>query len=239
MIAASQIAFGRGAKKGLSAKDYIQDGLVFMQDCIENAGWRVHKSGPQTKWTELVSGEKAACNVTFTDTYATANTNQTIRHTLALENLKSIEETKAVTYEVIMENVVTIPSNFGPILRINNMVCSLNCRGGNYPNEYWPMQDLLGCRNNVIVTMSRDGDFYLVRISTSASYDLGVGKAYINGIKYRERALTFSSAFSCDSISQKIAQGARMRAVRIYSRALTADEIAHNYSIDHARFNLP
>lgn len=27
--------------------------------------------------------------------------------------------------------------------------------------------------------------------------------------------------------------------VRAYSRALTADEIAHNYAIDKARFNLP
>lgn len=27
--------------------------------------------------------------------------------------------------------------------------------------------------------------------------------------------------------------------IRAYSRALTADEIAHNYAVDKARFNLP
>jgi hypothetical protein len=28
-------------------------------------------------------------------------------------------------------------------------------------------------------------------------------------------------------------------ALRLYSRALTADEIAHNYAVDKERFNLP
>jgi hypothetical protein len=43
MIASKQIAFGKAAgAKGLSAKDYIQDGLVAMWDGIENAGWGEH-----------------------------------------------------------------------------------------------------------------------------------------------------------------------------------------------------
>lgn len=239
MIAARQIAFGGSAKaKESTAKLYIQDGLVFMQDCIENAGWGVHKSGAQTEWMELVSGEKAACDVTFTDTYATANTNQTISHTLALENLKSIEETKAVTYEVIMENVGTFPNGYLRVLDIANRVCSLNCRGGNYPYQYWQIQGLLGDTNNAIANVPQEGDLFLIRLSTSASHDFGVGKCYQNGIIKTERAMTFSSAISCDSITQKIVQGARMRAVRIYNRALTAEEIAYNYEIDKARFNI-
>lgn len=238
MLAMRQIAFGKAAGKGIFAKDYVQDGLVFMQDCIENAGWGVHKSGAQTEWTELVSGEKAACDVTFTDTYATANANQTISHTLALENLKSIEGTKAVTYEVIMDNVGTISGAYTRVLRIDNMVCCLHCRGGTYPYQYWPMQNLLGGNDNSVRTSPQDGDFYLVRFSVRASHDLGFAEGYQNGVFSYKKVITFSDAFSCNSITQNIKQGARMRAVRIYSRVLSAEEIAYNYEIDKVRFGL-
>jgi hypothetical protein len=40
---------------GLSAKDYIQDGLVAMWDGIENAGWGVHDDNA-TEWVDLKGG---------------------------------------------------------------------------------------------------------------------------------------------------------------------------------------
>ena len=52
MIAERQIAFGRGAKKGLSAKDYIQDGLVAMWDGEWNAGGGKHNTNA-TMWKDL------------------------------------------------------------------------------------------------------------------------------------------------------------------------------------------
>jgi hypothetical protein len=57
MIAAWQIAFGKAAgAKGLSAKDYIQDGLVAMWDGIENAGWGEHTNNIADGWMNLVDG---------------------------------------------------------------------------------------------------------------------------------------------------------------------------------------
>ena len=41
---------------GISARDYIQDGLVAMWDGIENAGWGIHDPNA-TVWTPLVGGE--------------------------------------------------------------------------------------------------------------------------------------------------------------------------------------
>jgi hypothetical protein len=41
-----------GGKRGLSAKDYVQDGLIAMWDGIENAGWGKHSDNP-TMWTDL------------------------------------------------------------------------------------------------------------------------------------------------------------------------------------------
>ena len=37
---------------GLSARDYVQDGLIAMWDGIENAGWGTH-NGSATTWTDL------------------------------------------------------------------------------------------------------------------------------------------------------------------------------------------
>ena len=42
-------------KRGYTARDYVQDGLVAMWDGIENAGWGVHDPNA-TVWTDLVNG---------------------------------------------------------------------------------------------------------------------------------------------------------------------------------------
>jgi hypothetical protein len=137
-----------------------------------------------------------------------------------------------------MENVGTIPNGYNFVLQVSNRICLLNSRGGNYPYHYWMMQQLLGGADNAIVKCKQDGDFYLVRFSLRASHDLGLAELYQFGVISVKRAMTFPNAFSCNSITQKIVQGARMRAVRIYSRALSAEEIAYNYEIDKARFGL-
>lgn len=46
-------------------------------------------------------------------------------------------------------------------------------------------------------------------------------------------------SFGCAYDASTLFAPARIYYVRLYSRALTADEIAHNYAIDRERFNLP
>jgi hypothetical protein len=58
MIAARQIAFGKAAGKGLSAKDYVQDGLVAHLDGIESLDYGVRSDDHM--WTCLKSGDSAA-----------------------------------------------------------------------------------------------------------------------------------------------------------------------------------
>ena len=132
---------GAWAKSGggvPTARDYVQDGLVFMQDCIENSGWGVHKSGIQTEWTELVSGKKASCDVTFYDDYALVNSDHDIKYN---DNtyISQIDRSVALTYEAILENITT----FNEPTR-NNIFSSENfslmCRNSKGPTTYWPLR---------------------------------------------------------------------------------------------------
>ena len=231
---------GAWAKRGggvPTAKDYVQDGLVFMQDCIENSGWGVRKSGIQTEWTELVSGEKASCDVTFYDDYALVNSDHDIKYN---DNtyISQIDRSVALTYECILENITT----FNTPIR-NNIFSSQNfsfmCRNSYGPTTYWPLRSLLGDGNNVVIGFHVD-EYCHVRVSVAASADSSKGTVYEKGVhlSHVDRSININPK-ETKSILENLFQGMRIRCFRAYSRALTADEIAHNYAIDKARFGIP
>lgn len=225
-------------KSGPTAKDYVQDGLVFMQDCIENSGWGVHKSGIQTEWTELVSGEKASCDVTFYDDYALVNSDHNIKYN---DNtyISQIDRSVALTYESILENITTFnTASRNNIFSSENF--SLMCRNSKDPTAYWPLRYLLGYGNNAIINIPIDGEYCLIRFSVAASADSSKGTVYREGVHKPnyDRSISINPK-ETKSILENLFQGMRIRCFRAYSRALTADEIAHNYAIDKARFNLP
>ena len=221
-----------------TARDYVQDGLVFIQDCIENSGWGVHKSGIQTEWTELVSGEKASCDVTFYDDYALVNSDHDIKYN---DNtyISQIDRSVALTYEGILENITTFNTHIrNSIFSSENF--SLRCRNSNGPTTYWPLQSLLGDGNNVVLGLPVDGKYCPVRVSVAASADSSKGTVYIEGVhnSAADRSINIKPK-ETKSILENLFQGMRIRCFRAYSRVLTAEEIAHNYAIDKARFNLP
>ena len=86
------------------------------------------------------------------------------------------------------------------------------------------------------------------RFSISANYATAssstADSAYVNGVENTNR----SAVNYADPVSGGLAIGGGYNSkqffgeifnIRIYSRVLTADEIAANYAIDKARFNLP
>ena len=87
----------------------------------------------------------------------------------------------------------------------------------NYSNVFW---------NSRAATVVRDGNLF--------SY-------YGNGVL--QQTATGSNVNYANSINvrcPRITSGTfKVHCIRLYSRALTADEIAANYAIDKARFNLP
>ena len=221
-----------------TARDYVQDGLVFMQDCIENSGWGVRKSGIQTEWTELVSGEKASCDVTFYDDYALVNSDHDIEYN---DNtyISQIDRSVALTYESILENITTFnTTSRSSIFSSQNF--SFRCRNSNGPTTYWHLQLLLGEGDNAVIFPPVYDEYCHVRVSVAASADSSKGTVYIEGVhdSRADRSININPK-ETKSILENLFQGMRIRCFRAYSRALTADEIAYNYAIDKARFNLP
>ena len=237
MLGARTAAWAKSGGGMPTARDYVQDGLVFMQDCIENSGWGVRKSGIQTEWTELVSGEKASCDVTFYDDYALVNSDHDIKYNNNTY-ISQIDRSVALTYESILENITTFnTTSRSSIFSSQNF--ALRCRNSNGPRAYWPLQSLLGDGNYVIIGFPVD-EYCHVRVSVAASADSSKGTIYENGIHipYADRSININPK-ETKSILENLFHGMRIRCFRAYSRALTADEIAHNYAIDKARFNLP
>ena len=99
---------------------------------------------------------------------------------------------------------------------------------------------LLGKGSTVIIRLPVDGEYCPVRISVAASADSSKGTVYGKGVhlSYADRSININPK-ETKSILENLFQGMRIRCFRAYSRALTADEIAHNYAIDKARFGIP
>ena len=238
MLGARTAAWTKSGGGVPTARDYVQDGLVFMQDCIENSGWGVRKSGIQTEWTELVSGEKASCDVTFYDDYALVNSDHDIKYN---DNtyISQIDRSVALTYESILENITTFNTYIRSYI-FSSQNFSFMCRNSNGPTVYWPLRSLLGNGNNVVIDFPVYDEYCHVRVSVAASADSSKGTVYIEGVNFHhaDRSININPK-ETKSILENLFKGMRIRCFRAYSRALTADEIAHNYAIDKARFNLP
>lgn len=246
MIAARQIAFGRGAKKGLFAKDYVQDGLVAMWDGIENAGWGTHDPNA-TMWKDLtgkgsdwklnpnegkfsigIDYVELLKNISWTGTGYIATpswSNDTDIKTLEgvldtgfVETDNNSPWAVIVSFDLIQQaiykNVLVVEIASGIIAH------SLGIR---HKNPFLPTER----GQNSISCNSADMKYYMngvevINISTN-------DRNYYN---YSE------STCPLGVYAGPLARHTKIKNLRIYNRALTADEIAHNYNIDKARFGL-
>jgi hypothetical protein len=234
MIAARQIAFGKAAGKGLSAKDYIQDGLVAMWDGIENAGWGRHDDSVLTM-ADLISN---VATITFTkskdgmwffnrawkNTYISSLNISAEEYTLECVVMKPTDEPASPRYYP----VATIASSEGQYV------------------SWKPSNDLarmyVAARDSETATNTYKTWSYLAGgFTESIVCDMSQTKAYgytngdycgsKNDISLTGRTVS-ALRFNGDSSPAWISN------IRIYSRALIAAEIAANYAVDKARFNI-
>lgn len=232
MIAARQIAFGKAAGKGLSAKDYIQDGLVAMWDGIENAGWGTHDPSA-TVWKDLSeNGHDLIIGAgEFGNNYFNAGGTNYANLDYALDYYTT--------------EAVVMTSNLSSRLTIgNNLIISGD--GGNYGRNL--SLSKVGIYRAVVNSIGKAFD---ATISNGMIYSISVGgSAWLNGVELLES----STAGNLNNYSPgKLTQvGWRKRDnsesasdgsglihnLRLYNRDLTAEEIAYNYNIDKARFGL-
>ena len=245
-----------------TARDYVQDGLVAMWDGIENAGWGVHDHAA-TSWKDLVgtndltlSKSPVSENIgwwtdkSYFSPYKVARTvgNCFIRRGVISQDFVNCVNSANLTAEVCFKTLVSYSHNPGLFRAYESSYTQLvlliwdkdfSFRGeGWYPAEAargrldWERGKFTSCSYRAYGIDSYADGFnsstgkMQVKIATtsSSSPSMTTGGTIV---------LNSQSRTDYDSL-----QG-EMYCVRLYNRALTDQEIAHNYAIDKARFNLP
>ena len=203
---------------GLSAKSYVQDGLVAMWDGIENAGLGVHDSNA-TVWADL-TGNGHDFSIS-TATFSNDCINISIR-SASLSN-----GVLASSIGTIETSVKTRTSGYCFIFFNSRNRLTWN-PSGIAVNPDIPKS---------LVENSQASTFSAI-VNTNGVLSLG----YADGIEAPIKNWTDWPKGENNQLSPDYGVYSfvgSLRFIRLYSRALTAAEVAANYAVDKARFNLP
>lgn len=238
-----------------TAKDYVQDGLIAMWDGIENAGWRTHDPNATT-WMDLTGNHSSIATTSAALSWGVdclqfvdAPTMQ-VRST-ALEQKyghgngpMTIEQTGVFADDLDYMGFAIVQfrsrgDQSAGVAAGTNVALPITSRGNQYgtgKNAYFPWPTGLYNFGNV-----RGGDFIF-----SATTDGNTWSFYEKGaLLSKDRTLGAWSWYNSSMMflwafnSGGSKCNGKVYCIRLYSRALTASEIAANYAIDKARFNLP
>lgn len=217
-----------------TARDYVQDGVIAMWDGIENAGWGVHDASA-TVWKDLIGGYDATrVNAKWGDKYAQFD--GVVNDVAKTGSL--LGKPSNATLEVVYSR-----GNQG-----NGCMAGCTQSGGFslwYNNDtqidYWargygyPLRLSANDRNDGLIHS---------RSTTMGSIEI----AYYDAVQigtYGGSAIVYNNncGFNIGADSNGTQYGiehpfiGKIYCVRIYSRALSTEEIEHNYKIDKRRFN--
>ena len=224
------------AKTAITAKSYVQDGLLVLQDGIENVGWGVHDPNA-TEWVELIDGEN---NFKITDT--TKWTKDALITRPAVTSQTRIPR-GVLTLEIVMDwgawKISSNQMNTRLYIPVANPVV------GTYKNtvmlKFLPME-INGQRVFVLGTYQQlpvVGDYFPRHISCSFGLDGVMTDIYFDG----EPATLGLYEYQYVS-SQVINLGCpnpdgKIHCIRAYEGRISMETREHNYMIDKMRFNLP
>ena len=233
----------------LTAKDYVQDGLVAMWDGIENAGWGI-KDISSTKWVNLCSPTKNTFTVQNGKSSFTGKSfevEKTYGERIGAGYFRDVDWSNGGTLEVCSK-IDAVENDNGTIFSVavggtDNLTFGYN-NPWNWkycvyvgPIGSYPFRDENFIGAGVAKTFSNSS-----RITVSDGTSTTANSMYRNGelVATGTTAFQYSSAYPtaiCANYAGSLQQiKAGFYNIRVYSRALTAAEIAANYAVDCARF---
>lgn len=231
MLAARTAAW---AKSDYTAKDYVQDGLVAMWDGIENIGWGKHSS--DMILNDLLGG---GAHIDFVNT---SRGDRSILFDGRNEQTGMLNEYNYLNSQVLnIEFCVSLDSTKNQcFIQLSESQNRKTLIAGVYNisrelftgPSFSPIYDITGQKIGTLSIQYGVGSFQ----ST---------KAYNNGVELSySRAEGFTTNKYLHSVGNRqsdtsYAMSGEFFSMRWYSRYLTDAEIASNYAIDKARFNLP
>lgn len=239
-----------GGKKGPTARDYVQDGLVAMWDGIENAGWGVHDNSA-TIWQDLLrpigTGIPTNSTMTFADDGLSVTVDKGVwfggntASTYYFQNFPTDKSSFECVFTVdeYSENCGVANGIFG--LQIGNARSFIYGKPWSVKHYSWPAG--MGFANYAYNASSFFGAPGKFHVAWSQNDD-GLDCMYINGalVKTAEtKTSPMSYAYPVKfnkPYSDNGGIGGMYHSMRVYNRALTSAEIAANYAVDAARFSI-
>ena len=196
-----------------------------MWDGIENAGWGVHDPNAMS-WKDLVGNNNLDIYGSVQDNCVrTTNTAAAEKSGLTIPGIATIEACYNLASMLGQQGLVFYSGNIDST-RLGLVVYGQSVGFQTYSNKFWNYPTVLTPQKySVSVSASTCIVNGAVLSEVTHSTDAWYNSNY-TGIGGREWQNTWKAYgdYYC---------------VRIYSRALTASEIAANYAIDKARFNMP
>lgn len=221
--------------------EYISDGLIGYYDGYQGA----EKKGDKYIWKDLSGSGNHGEMVGFD--YSSTPQQGALTFTG-----KEYVKLPQMNYEQITLEVVMSPGTSGTMQIVGNL------ESGGYALVYYNAPQALLFQVNVNGTYLIDGSKNLYgnftnsinrMVYASGSYDNAKATFYQNGTKYEIAAagtitkpqsntiMTIGANSSGANASQEYFIG-KIYAVRIYNRALSEDEVLHNYQVDKRRYQM-
>lgn len=214
-VGAKSIEYIEGAKDIPSASAYVQEGLVAMWDGIENAGWGEHDYELGV-CVDLIGGK------TLTGTVE--------EESFVVEQQKTINNVDTsgdMTIEWVWRDSGADRNSqlftFTAQNAYRYQVTDVRVGYQNYQVRYWN-----GTAQTTVYPMLKK-----VRGGT-VSYGEGLFSVFREGVLVG----SYDNAVAADSTRFLCSKGSAFNSIRIYSRTLSAEEVAYNHMIDKARFGL-
>lgn len=234
MLAARGAFLAARRNRKPTARSYVQDGLVAMWDGIENAGWGTHNAAATT-WKDLVGTNdlKLYGNCAFADNKLVLSRSNADAAYVAADNDTTVSSANGMTIEYVFKPIGF--HNYSALVQF--LPYGLSREGWIYSDSRCVPLRWGSARADFLV--SNDENVYASAVIDSTDFKM---KYYKNGLEAANNIEADNKSKTC-RISFFGANGYHFwgdaYCMRLYNRALTADEIAANYAVDKARFNLP
>lgn len=235
MLGARTAAWAKSGGGAPTARDYVQDGLVRMLDGLENDGYGKHDANMST-WRELVTNTMISSSEMYTMKNGGSNYYYG-GHVRSAESesknggyLAQLWATATFSMSITIsmpDGIVTGGWNHSGTTNPAATSCNpdnvaLQCYGQGWQKFYFSQGDLVN------VCFSLDGVNGII-------YANGVALPHVYTVP-ESHDVTFSYPYGWENRNSTYRH---YHNFRIYNRPLSAAEVAANYAIDKARFNLP
>lgn len=230
-----------GVRPKTQAMRYIQDGLIAMWDGIENVGWGTHDANA-TVWTDLIGGTVG--DLTLANGYIIENKyihksdygDLFYKDKLSLPNVTTVEVCAQVTeFNPDVGDVYHFPVLLG---------FSLDGQDIQFGWKSWATLCTYRVGDVARVVYSGGGmQNSPFEVQTFSAIDNGDNTARLSVCGVSIDIKPFSTRRKKNLIRTRgyrngTSPKANYFCIRIYNRALTDAEVAHNYAIDKERFGL-